>query len=113
MQEVVMSNTHLTSSLLENYSIYCKQIYDQIYIYISSIFHLKPGFVGSRKPTRNNIEWFQRSLLSLQAISIKVSVWNKGGIPNVPTWHCHCHPASHCQVDCWMVRWFEVEGVVS
>lgn len=49
MQEVVMSNTHLTSSLLENYSTVNRfMIYTDI---ISSIFNLKPGFVG-RKPQK-------------------------------------------------------------
>ena len=100
LEEVVMSNTH--PSLLEKHSTVYTM--DLSYI-ILSYYHLhwtwennnRWMFLGSRKPApenhenqhqkmpaknRNNIEWLQRSLLSLPAISIKV--------------------------DCWMVRWFNV-----
>ena len=80
-----MSNTHL--SLLENYST-VNTFMICIYIYTYYIIHiqLETWICWSKtpeNPTRNNIEWFQRSVLSLQAISIKVPVWNKGG--EIPT----------------------------
>lgn len=107
-----MSNTHL--SLLENYStVNTFMIYIYIHIISSIFFNLKPGFVG-RKPRKPHQEQY-RMVPEISAFPSSyfyqgARLGTRGGNTNHPcrpTYHCHC------QVDCWMVRWFEVEGVVS
>lgn len=109
-----MSNTHL--SLLENYSAvkYCKHIYDVfIYIYIYhpySTWNLDLLVENPRKPHQEQYRMVPEiSAFPSSYFYQGARLEQGGGDTNcaVPTYHCHW------QVDCWMVRRFEVEGVVS